>query len=346
MISKHKHIFLILFLSISIFSGCSSDSDPNNDTLTGTVATGAAGVGTLYVTDANGTEINVALLAANNGQYTANVTGMTPPFILGFDSDDNGTGTIDLYSFAEAINTTANVSQLSTLTLFLANNETDLSSLYDDWDTTQLTMANIASAQEIVNANLATQIDAISGLNAANYDFMTTSFTADGTGIDALLDDISIDLSDPNNFTITLAGVNGYTFDVNVDTSTITVGDTVIGSNNYDPTCSSGWCVTVSGTLTKSGVVTTIPETRLFTNLADDKVPTAANGAALQQVFENGYAAGGAISDYSSEITTNTATKVVAEVNATLTTTISDFGVSLDVDSTFHLIYTYTKAAP
>jgi len=334
------HTLLFLFLFTLFFSGCSSDSDSNSDTLTGTVATGEAGVGTLYITDANETEINIPLLATNNGQYSADVTGMTPPFILGFDSNNNGSGTIDLYSFADAINTIANVSQLTTLTMFLANNEADLSSLYDDWTTTQLTAANIATAQEIVNANLATQIDAINGLSAEDYDFMTTAFTPDGTGIDGLLENISLNL-DANSFTVVLAGVDGFTFDSDIDTSSITVGDTKIETGAFDETCSSGWCLTQSGTYTIAGVVNTYPGTKV-SGLPETEVPKVGDLTDAQENFNNAFSSIANISDASYEITENTPTKVVLEISAT-GTSATDFG-SLPVSITIK--YTYTKAAP
>jgi len=334
-------LLLILFLFVSIFSGCSSDNDSSSDTLTGTVATGAAGVGTLYVTDANGTEINVALLAANNGQYSADVTGMTAPFILGFDSDDNGTGTIDLYSFAEAVNTKANVTQLTTLTMFLANNEADLATLYADWDSTELTSTKIASAQAKVNANFATQINAIAGLESASYNFMTARFEPDGTSIDKLLDDITIDLSNPNNYTVQITGVNGFTFDATIDVSSIRVD-----TNNYDPACSAGWCVYLAGTITQSNETVEIPETKIKTNVSDNEVPTHTSGLVIEQAFEEQYGHIGEISNFNYEITTNTSTKVVAEMSAKVTSTISELGVTVNIDSHFNLIFTYTKAAP
>jgi len=338
--TKSIHTLLFLFSFTILFSGCSSDSDSSSDTLTGTVATGEAGVGTLYITDANGTEINIALLAANNGQYSADVTGMTAPFILGFDSNDNGTGSIDLYSFAEAVNTIANVSQLTTLTMFLANNDTNIDTLYDDWDTTQLTAANIATAQEIVNANLATQIDAISGLSAEDYDFMTTAFTPDGTGIDGLLENISLNF-DANGFTVDLAGVDSFTFDSEIDTSTITVGDTIIETGNFDATCSSGWCSTQSGTITIAGGVQTIPEIKV-SGLPETEVPTTEDFTAAQQSFSSIIGSAGTVSNATYEITTNTPTKVVIEMTATGSSS-TEFG---SVPISYSIIITYTKAAP
>jgi len=299
---NHTFLTIILFLLIGIFSGCSSD------------------------TDANGNDVNVNLLADDNGQYSIDVTGMTPPFIIGFDSEDNGTGSIDLYSFAKALNTDANVTDLTTLAVFLANNETDLGELYENWASTQLSDADIAAAQEIVNANLQAQIDAIEGLNAEDYDFLSTAFSPDGTGIAALLEAVSLDLTE-TGFIISIADENQFIFDKGIDTSSIALNDT-----NTTTTLTGTWCLTIGGSITLNGKTTTAPLEEPECGIPASAVPTEENSASISQLISENYGNVDAAGSLNYEITSSSATEVVAS---------SSFNVGEAYS--YNLVLTYTK---
>ena len=331
-------MLIFLFLSISLLNACSDDSA--SPKLTGTVATGAAGEGKLYITDANGTEINIAITETDKGKYSANVSGMTAPFILGFDQSPED-GINDLYSYSEVSNAKANVTQLTNLAMFLANNETNLKSVYTNWGTSPLDSTKISVAQAKVNANFSAKINAISGLDSTNYNFMTTEFDPDGTGIDKLLDDVTVNISDTNNLTVSVSGDSNFTFNIAIDVSAIRVD-----TENYDATCSAGWCISISGDLSVNGQSTEIPETRIKSNVPDEEVPTPVSEVALKEAFKEKYGSIGEIRDFDVQLTTNTSTKVVAEVSAKIVTTISEFGQSVNIDSDFTLVFTYTKATP
>ena len=196
-----KKLIVTMLFAISAFalmSGCSSnDSTPAPSTLTGTAATGAPIDGTVTVKDAKGVEKDIA--TGTDGSFTLDVAGMTPPYLLKIMPSSGPV----LYSFASQNGQTVNLTPTTNLAMLLAAGKTDLDAMYAGWDGTAVTAAQVATAEGTVRANLVTQINA-AGLDAAAFDLFTTAFTADSTGIDGVLD----------NITITVDSAAGtYTFD-------------------------------------------------------------------------------------------------------------------------------------
>ena len=183
-----KKILVTMLFALSAFalmSGCSSDSTPAPTTLTGTAATGAPIDGTVTVKDAKGVEKNIA--TGTGGSFTLDVAGMTAPYLLKIVPSSGPT----LYSFASQNGQTVNLTPTTNLAMNLAASPTTLDAMYADWDGTAVTAAQVATAEGTVRANLVTQIEA-AGLDAATFNFFTAAFTADSTGIDGVLDDITI----------------------------------------------------------------------------------------------------------------------------------------------------------
>jgi hypothetical protein len=151
---------------------------------------------------------------------------MTAPFMIKVVA--NGTGEV-FYSYADAANITVNVTPLTHLALFLALNG-DLDALYTNWaaNNGQLTAQLIANAQAIINANFAAEMDG-EGLDHAVYDFFGDDFTADGTGIDALLDSLTISIDFAGGtYTILVGGVS-FILDEAIDTTGIDIGGSTGG---------------------------------------------------------------------------------------------------------------------
>ncbi len=195
-----KKILVTMMFALSAFalmSGCSSDSAPAPTTLTGTAATGAPIDGTVTVKDAKGVEKNIA--TGTDGSFTLDVAGMTASYLLKIMPSSGPT----LYSYASQNGQTVNLTPTTNLAMNLAASPTTLDAMYADWDGTAVTAALVATAEGTVRANLVTQIEA-AGLDAATFNLFTTAFTADSTGIDGVLD----------NITITVDTTTGdYTFD-------------------------------------------------------------------------------------------------------------------------------------
>ena len=165
------------------------DIDPFDQTylLTGVAAIGQPLDGYVYIQDATGVTVNVPI--ATDGTYQADIEGMQSPFIVRAQAGDDSVW----YSFAPTFDTLvrANISQLTTLAMFLANGKTDLAALYDAWPQRHATFSFDAMlhAQGVVNLNFGELFQA-NGLDHTIYNFFTTMFTADGTGFDAVLDAI------------------------------------------------------------------------------------------------------------------------------------------------------------
>lgn len=182
--------FLLLAGIALLFAACngggSSSATPTSSTLSGTAAVGAPIDGYVYVVDRNGTEVNTAIDAATS-DWTVSVSGMTAPFMIRVVA--NGTGDVFYsYSYADAADVTVNITPLTHLALFLALDD-DLDALYANWVASyrQLTAQAVLNAQAIINANFAAEMDG-EGLDHTSYDFFGDDFTADSTGLDALLD--------------------------------------------------------------------------------------------------------------------------------------------------------------
>ncbi len=210
-----------------VLSGCGGSNNDDSSgggattTLSGTVATGAPFVGTLSITGSGGAQaLNITIAA--DGSYNANVDGLTAPYMLQAIPTDPAQAS--LYSYAAATNVIANVTQLTTLAMFISNNNVELATYYAAWANGAAAFAQQAllSAQAVINANLAALYQS-NGIDAATYDFFTTAFTADSTGIDAVLDDTAVSLTG-GNIVVSVSGNAGFSFDTGIDVSNINIG--------------------------------------------------------------------------------------------------------------------------
>lgn len=236
-------------ITLAACSDGGSSSIPTNPstTLSGTAAVGAPIDGYVYVQGGNGTEVNTATDPAS-GDWSVKVEGMNAPFLIRVVPNGGGD---TLYSYASAANLTVNITPLTHLATYLAVNG-DVSALYTTWEANhgELTAQAILNAQAIINANFATEMDA-EGLDHTTYDFFSTAFTANGTGIDALLDRLSITIDfTGNSFAVSLDG-NPFSFNVDIDTSGITIGGgggggSSSGSGSSGGSSSGGGGVTLS----------------------------------------------------------------------------------------------------
>ncbi|MDP2505474.1 hypothetical protein [Oceanobacter sp. 3_MG-2023] len=170
-------------------SGDTDSGDTDSPVLTGTAATGLAIDGTVFVYDADGRQTNVII--EDDGSFSVNVDGMTPPFMLEARPDD--TSTAIQYSFAEAADITVNVTPLTTLALFLANDQQSLAALVSAWDdeAESFDETALAAAEDVILANFADQFEE-RALDPQTYDLFNNAFRANRTGFDAVLDDVRI----------------------------------------------------------------------------------------------------------------------------------------------------------
>ncbi|NOX08140.1 MAG: hypothetical protein GXP22_01390 [Gammaproteobacteria bacterium] len=183
-------IFTIMLLSACGGGGGGSSSSVAN-VLSGTAATGAPIAGYVYITDINGIEINVPIQA--DGSYSIDVSGMTAPFILRAIPNDSNLPV--QYSYATASGT-VNITPLTSLALFLANNQEDLDTLRTNWANRSgtITAWGLTIAQAKINANFYNYFTRI-GLDPSSYNFFSAAFNADGSGFDELLDTLQVNIN-------------------------------------------------------------------------------------------------------------------------------------------------------
>jgi len=233
-------------------SSSSSDADTDtSDTLTGTAAVGAAiGDGIIVVTD--GTGLTSTTTTGTDGSFSITVNE-APPYILQVTSSDNGTV---LYSFALGEGT-VNITPLTDLALYIANDGQDRDDLFTNWASLgAFTEQDIETAVATVSANIQNVLED-NGVNVT-LNYFTQPFSANGMGLDAVLDDVNIAISGNSsesgiNQTIVIL-VNGtsLTFDAEIDTSSI-----IITPGGGEIPATSVWTLTTS--ITTGGVAIITP---------------------------------------------------------------------------------------
>ncbi|TPW13872.1 MAG: hypothetical protein FD130_1493, partial [Halothiobacillaceae bacterium] len=339
---RHRAARWICLGLVVALSGCGGGSSSDNNgsstslTVSGTAATGAALSGTVTAVGANSAQATTPI--GTGGAYTLNVDGLTFPLLI---KADDGVGTV-LYSWADASGDIANITPLTTLALVLTDLSDNLTEVFANWATasSQLTAATLQSAQAKVNANLQSQFTA-EGVEASSYDFLTTAFSADGSGIDGVLDGLVFNFDYLGGtlagvVTVNLAGTaTAVAINIEVDTSAITIGGGTGGSS----TCSSGWCLAVSGTVVTGGVTANVPVTTV-PGLTSDVVPTLSDGGNIEQSIQSAYGATGTITDLNYTIVSSSATETVAHLtfNVAITSPVA-------MTAAYDLTYTYTKAS-
>ncbi len=284
-----------------------SDTDGPPEDIFGVAATGAPIAGKVYVVDAAGVEFSEVINV--DGSYKLDVRKMTAPFILKAVAD-NGTDP-DLYAFAEQANVTANLTPMTNLALFIANGNADPAVLYDSWASSfgTITAAGFKEAQAIINANLNIPLTAFA-LDPFTYDFVGTRFTANGTGIDGLLDAMTLDVSG-GSIDLTITGLGALVFDTAIAITDYDIGtDSVAVTGNY----------TLRLNVTVNGVASS--DVYLTTNFPAASLPTDVENQIVRDLFISFYGTTGTIAINSTTVTADpvTSTTTNAVVDATITT--------------------------
>lgn len=183
--------------SSSSLSSVSSSSSSSSTTLVGTAAVGVPISGTVVAIDINGVMSPAATTTAE-GAFVVNVNGMTAPFILTITGTANGRQ-VSLNSIATNVGQTVNITPLTDLIVstaagtpgeaVLAASCVPVSNVVP-----QACLNSLAAATSSTNLSQAVTAvkNMIAPLNTAGTDPITGSFTANGTGMDALLDKILV----------------------------------------------------------------------------------------------------------------------------------------------------------
>ena len=268
-LTPFKLAILLFSFILASCGGGGGGGASSAQTLSGTAATGAALVGDVNIYGKNGGEI-LDIPVDALGKYSADVAGLTAPYLICAEPDD--TNLTKQYSYSSAPGT-ANVTPLTTLALFYANNEQDLEQLTSTWPAEADTVfAKTTDAQKTVNANFASLFP-LQNIDFTNYDFLTTSFNI-GDALDQILDQLNIDLSGVTPV-IQIPSIPGFNFNDIIDISGIDIGGILGGGTGNGTGSGSGGgsgSVTISGADVPSG-----NSSFTGTNIGNDTSPTWLN---------------------------------------------------------------------
>ena len=186
-------------LALFALAGCGGGDNPSTGagvtqiSVEGTAAVGAPMAGaSILVVDTKGAAVTAT--ADSNGHYTASVTGMAAPLVV-LASDPGGVDApqVSVVPSIGAVSTVvANVTTLTTAIgalLTSTGNPTDLVTHSSTLAT--VTPANVAAAIKNLKTALS-PILAANNVDAATFDPIGTPFTADDTGLDAVIDAVQV----------------------------------------------------------------------------------------------------------------------------------------------------------
>lgn len=155
--------------------------------VTGVAATGAA-IANATVTAVNARGDRATATTGADGRFTVSVIE-GGPYLLSVTDASNRTW----YSYAAGAGT-AHLTPLTTLALLQANGNRPLADLLANWATSRLTDAQVLEAAKVVNANLASVMQS-RGVAATSTNVFNASFSANGQGLDAVLDALRVSIA-------------------------------------------------------------------------------------------------------------------------------------------------------
>lgn len=173
-------------------SDIGSSAGPGSTTLSGTAAAGAPLVGTVTIKDSSASPRSKVVSIAADGNYTVDVSGLTPPFMLRADGNVGGRN-YSLYSAAAAADVGGTINVTPLTDLIVANVAGQVAAnVYASGNFSAFTPAQLSAAEAMLRARLQPILSAV-GL-AGSIDLLRASFTANHTGLDAALDAIRVEV--------------------------------------------------------------------------------------------------------------------------------------------------------
>lgn len=255
-----KVLFPALTALVLVISGCNSGSDDNNNgtvvpssgSISGIVAVGAGLEATVILQDANGDEKSGTSNA--DGEFTFDVSGMTPPYIIRAVAGDGRT----LYSYSNGQSSRVNVTPITSYILeevARANGQSGgVSELFSEFSSHNSLDTAIQAAVTAANTVLAAEM----GDSLGSFDHFSSEFSADHTGYDGFLDNLDIEMeNDEIVIRVNDDVLNTLSYDIDPDVN-ITVSGQIIDASTQ--TGISGATLTftyVEGATTQTVTATT-----------------------------------------------------------------------------------------
>lgn len=173
-------------------------------TLSGTVAGGAAVIGTVLITDSKGATKTANIEA--NGHYSFDVSTMTGPFVLKA-AGTVGDSSVTYYSAATAADIGGTVNVTPFTNLMVSNIAAQLAETYFSNPANIATLGTLITSDKLIAAETALQAKLQPVLSALgisdSIDLLRSAFAADHSGIDAVLDLVKVEADTTTNiFTI------------------------------------------------------------------------------------------------------------------------------------------------
>ena len=180
-------------------AGCGSDDGgsaaPAPTTLKGTVAVGAALPGaSIAVQDADASTADVTATAAADGSYRIDVSSLKAPLLLRASGTLNGEPVSVVAVVPELSGNAANTANVTSLTHAVAALIApggDLNGLNTAQAIAGIHPKTVVDASTLV-VNTLKSNPAFASLLGANFDPLKTAFAADGSGVDAVLDQVQV----------------------------------------------------------------------------------------------------------------------------------------------------------
>lgn len=180
--------------------GGGAGPSPSSTMLSGTVAGGAAVIGTVLITDSKGASKGGTIEA--DGHYAIDVSGMTGPFVLKA-AGTVGNTTVTYYSAATTADLGGTVNVTPFTNLIVSNIAAQMAETYFSDPAniasigTLITPAKIAAAETALQAKLQPVLTAL-GISSS-IDLLRSTFSADHSGMDAVLDLVKVEADTTTN---------------------------------------------------------------------------------------------------------------------------------------------------
>lgn len=195
--------FLFLLVAL-LFTGCGGGGDdpppttqppPATRTLSGTAAAGAPIIGHVVVKDSAGVTRTTQIDA--NGSYTVEVTGLTAPFVLRAEGVAGGR-TYVVHSAATAADVNGNINITPLTDLIVANIARQVAANYfDSGNFSTLSASELNTAEDGLQQRLQAVLSDL-GVGAS-IDLLRSAFSANHTGLDAVLDVLRVSVDTATN---------------------------------------------------------------------------------------------------------------------------------------------------
>ncbi|MBT1076218.1 hypothetical protein [Geobacter grbiciae] len=198
--------------------GSGGSTTPAATTISGVAAAGAPIIGTVYLKDSKGVEKSAAVDATSNGQYSFDVSGMTPPFVMKAVGTVGSTQvTYCSAATTDDIGKNVNITPFTDLMVASIAGEV-AANYYSNGDPTKITTTAL-TAQVQALTNKLTPVMTAMGLSAST-DLLRASFTPGQSGLDKMMDVVKVSI-DPSTTVATITNIINNT---QVTTATMTSG--------------------------------------------------------------------------------------------------------------------------